>query len=227
MGKDRELGKNGKIPIRGVIFDYGKVLCHPQTPSDVELMARASGMTIARFQELYWKFRKAYDRADLNADSYWGSVAEQDGRVFSREQIATLVSLDTESWARPNEATFRWVQELRNAGLRLAVLSNMPLELSQYLRAHCSWIRLFDQLTFSAEVALVKPEPAIYENCLAGLQLEPREVLFLDDLAANVEGAAKLGIHSVVFDTLDRTSSRVAGKFDLRSPDSQKSAERL
>jgi putative hydrolase of the HAD superfamily len=222
MDKDREVGKNGKIPIRGVIFDYGNVLCHPQQPSDVENMARASGMTTSRFRELYWKFRMRYDRADLNADSYWGSVAGQEGRVFSPQQIAALVALDTESWVRPNETTFRWVEELRRSGLRLAVLSNMPLELSRYLRDNCDWVRWFDPLIFSCDVARVKPEPAIYQTCLERLRLAPQEVLFLDDLAVNIEGAARLGIHGIVFDTVERISTLVAGKFELCPSDVQK-----
>jgi putative hydrolase of the HAD superfamily len=219
MTKEFQPGPNGKILIRGVIFDYGKVLCQPQQPSDLESMARAAGMPIPHFQELYWKFRMRYDRAELNADSYWNSVAQRDGRVFSRQEIVTLAKLDTASWSRPNAATFRWVEELHRAGLRLAVLSNMPQELSDYLRSHCDWLRLFDPLIFSCEVAHVKPEPAIYQACLAGLRLEAEEVLFLDDLAANVEGAAKMGIHSVVFDTVEQTRTRVTDRFDLRPAD--------
>ena len=221
MIQEAQPGPDSKILIQGVIFDYGKVLCHPQQPSDMERMAQAAGMPIPRFQELYWKFRMRYDRAELNADSYWNSVAGQDGRVFSREQISKLVSLDNESWSRPNSATFRWVEELRRAGLRLAVLSNMPQELSNYLRAHCDWLGFFDPLIFSCEVAHVKPEPEIYQACHTGLRLEPEKVLFLDDLAANVEGAAKLGIHSMVFDTVEQTRARLADKFDLRSPDAR------
>ena len=101
--------RDGKIQVRAVVFDYGKVLCHPQHPSDLESMARICGMAVSRFQELYWKFRLRYDRSDLNGDSYWATVAREDGKVFAQQQIAELVTLDSKSWSRRNKATLEWV----------------------------------------------------------------------------------------------------------------------
>lgn len=216
--------RDGKIQVRAVVFDYGKVLCHPQHPSDLESMARICGMAVSRFQELYWKFRLRYDRSDLNGDSYWATVAREDGKVFAQQQIAELVTLDSKSWSRRNKATLEWVEQLRRKGLRLGVLSNMPLEISRYLTAHCDWLAGFHSLTFSCDVGHVKPQPAIYEICLKELDLLPEEVLFLDDIAANVAGACALGIHGVIFDTIEKTTARVAERFDLPVPGSEKNA---
>ena len=67
----QQSARNGKIPIRGVIFDYGNVICHTQKPSDLEAMAQVCGIAMPRFRELYWKFRVPYDRGDLTAEAYW------------------------------------------------------------------------------------------------------------------------------------------------------------
>jgi len=211
--------QNGRIPIRGVIFDYGNVLCHMQQPSDLEAMAQICGIATPRLQELYWKFRLPYDRGDLTAQAYWQAVAGEAGLVFSQEQIAKLIWLDTQGWARPNEKTIKWAGQLRRAGLRLALLSNMPRDLSQYLVANGGWVPYFHHLTFSCDVRMVKPDPAIYQACLKSLEVAPEEVLFLDDLAPNIEAAEKLGIHSVLFDTIELTAARVGERFDLPLPD--------
>ena len=210
--------QNGKIPIRGVIFDYGKVLCLPQPASDVEALAAIAGVPAPRFRELYWKHRVPYDRSDLSAETYWQAVAHEENKVFSPEQIRQLVSLDTESWAHPNLQTVNWAEQLHNAGLRLGLLSNMPSDLARYLTVQCDWLRFFDHLTFSCDVRLVKPDAAIYRACLEPLHLAPQEVLFLDDLKHNVEGATKVGIHGQLFDTLEETSARLEQRFDLPLP---------
>jgi len=207
-----------RISVRGVVFDYGNVLCLPQQPSDLESMAAICGMTLQRFQQLYWTFRLRYDRGELDGTSYWTVVAHEESKVLSPEQIAKLVILDSKGWSRPNQATIAWVDQLRGAGLRLGILSNMPPEISRYLLAHCDWLAWFDSLTFSCDVGRVKPDPAIYEICLKDMKLAPEEVLFLDDIAANVDGASAVGIHGLIFDTLEQTTARVAKSFDLPIP---------
>lgn len=207
-----------KIQVRAVVFDYGNVLCHPQQPSDVEGMAAICGLPAARFQELYWKFRMAYDRADLNDDTYWNSVARDAGIILTGAQIEELIPLDAKSWSRRNDASLQWVEQLHRAGLRLAILSNMPFGISRYLIANCEWFSFFQHLIFSCDVGRVKPEPEIYNTCLEKLEVAPAEALFLDDIARNIDGAARVGIHSVLFDSFENTIARVNEGFDLSVP---------
>jgi 2-haloacid dehalogenase/putative hydrolase of the HAD superfamily len=47
----------------------------------------------------------------------------------------------------------------------------------------------------SAEEGLIKPDPAIYAVALARTGLEPADLLFVDDSAANIEAAQALGFH--------------------------------
>lgn len=200
---------------RAVIFDYGNVLCVPQQPSDVEKMAAVCHMPVPRFAELYWRFRLAYDRAELDGDSYWSSVIREESRALSPDEIARLIQLDGASWARPNQATLRGVERLRAAGIPMAVLSNMPLEVKDYILEHCRWLSAFQHLVFSCDVRLVKPDPAIYQECLKKLKLAPGEVLFLDDKPENVQAAVELGIHGTVFDAAENALEWMSQRLDL------------
>ena len=210
--------QNGKINIRGVIFDYGNVLCYPQQSADIESMAEVCGLSAARFREFYWKFRADYDRGDLNGNSYWTAVAGEQGIALSRDQIASLIALDTASWARESEDALRWTQQLHAAGFPLALLSNMPQDLARTLSAQGRWTRFFQHRVFSCDVRRNKPNPMIYQVCLDALQLAPPDVLFVDDIASNVEAASRLGIHGLRFDTIEQTWARVAEKYNLPVP---------
>jgi len=92
-----------------------------------------------------------------------------------------------------------WVRALKNHGLKIAVLSNMPIEISTHMRRYASWFTDFDYVCFSVEVHLAKPEAAIFYACLKVVGSRPDECLFIDDRADNTEAARALGMHAVRF----------------------------
>jgi putative hydrolase of the HAD superfamily len=206
---------HSRIAIRAVVFDFGNVLCLEQSSKDMADMARVCGIPTEPFRELYWELRPPYDRGDVNGTAYWNSVVRKHDRTLSSESIAELIGLDCASNARPNEGAVRWVRLLQAARVPLALLSNMPLELSRYVLENCPWMVAFDHLIFSCDHGSIKPEPTIYGKCLEALRLDPAEVLYLDDRRENIEAASRFGIHSILFDTVDRTTERVRSRFDI------------
>jgi putative hydrolase of the HAD superfamily len=208
-------GVSSKTAIQAVIFDYGNVLSRPQTSSDLNAMAEGCGMPIGRFFDSYWKFRLAYDRGELKGPSFWTSVTAEVGKTPTPDKISELVSLDVQSWLHINQATMTWAVQLRRAGIRLALLSNMPFEIARYIESNCPWVSYFDPLIFSCDLGSVKPELTIYKNCLARLNVLPDKVLFLDDRAENVAAATQLGIPGLVFDDMGKVSREVERLFDL------------
>jgi putative hydrolase of the HAD superfamily len=206
-----------KIKIRAVVFDYGMVLTVEQPVSALEEMAAICGVSADVFHKAYWEYRLAYDR-DLNADQYWKKTMKLAGVELNAAQIAKLVLVDGAGWSHLNPLSVSWVRQLRSAGLQLAVLSNMPPEVKEYLVAHLEIFSYFHHLIFSCDVHQVKPEPGIYQHCLDVLQLSPHEVLFLDDKQQNVDAATDFGIHALVVDSIENTIARVRDRFDLPVP---------
>ena len=96
-----------------------------------------------------------------------------------------------------------WVDELKKARKRVAILSNMPRELGEALKSRTDRFNSFDFVTLSYEVHSVKPEPAIYEHCLDGLGIEAERALFLDDKMPNIQGAELLGMRAIQFTDRD------------------------
>src|SRR4029077_1200392 len=94
-------GLSQKRSVRAVVFDYGNVLCLEQTLEDMKSMALVCGIPHERFSELYWKLRPPYDRGDIDGPAYWTAVVGQQELGLSRDQIATLIKLDSESITRP------------------------------------------------------------------------------------------------------------------------------
>jgi putative hydrolase of the HAD superfamily len=222
MHNTTQMANPGGHPIRisvdAVVFDYGNVLCLEQSSSDLERMARICQVPARRFSESYWGLRASYDRGDLSGAAYWSSLAAEFGQPLSGKQIPILIELDCVSVARPNEAAIRWARQLHAAGIALALLSNMPRELSQYVANTCQWLSLFDHLIFSCDHRSIKPESLIYGKCLEALRLDATRVLYFDDRAENIEAASRMGIHSVLFEGVDQAAKIVEARFDVPVP---------
>jgi putative hydrolase of the HAD superfamily len=174
-------------------------------------MALVCGIPHEQFSEVYWK-------RDIDGPPYWTAVVGQQGLSLSRDQLATLIKLDCESITRPNQGAVQWAKLLRHDGFPLTLLSNMPRELSRHVTKSFPSLSTFEYLIYSCDYGSIKPELAIYRNCLELLKVAPQDILYLDDRAENVEAAARLGMNSVLFDTVERTASRVESRFDIPVP---------
>lgn len=193
----------------GYIFDYGGVLAHHQTGEDQARMAKVAGMPAERFSELYWSERPDYDKGTMVVDEYWTRISKLGGTQFTPEIIEQLTELDTVSWMNFDSVMWDWIAQLHAAGKRVAMLSNMPRELGEALKTRTDRLNGFDHVTLSYEVRAVKPEPAIYDECLEGLGTAASETLFLDDRIANVQAAEMLGIRGMHFTSRDEVLQRL------------------
>ena len=58
-------------------------------------------------------------------------------------------------------------------------------------------LSLFDATVISTQIGAIKPDPKMYEAILQKLNAEPADCLFVDDRAANLEGAIASGMKAV------------------------------
>ncbi len=190
---------NGAPSISAVILDYGQVLAHPATPQGFGRMAKILNSSFEAFYKLWQDTRDPYDRGDFTAEEYWLRLAAQANSSIDRSQIEILREVEVEIWSHVDQGMLDWVSQLHAAGIKTGLLSNMPRDLVTYLRANCEWMENFVFKTFSSEVRLIKPDPAIYEHTLHGLGVSASESLFVDDREINIQAARALGIHAIQF----------------------------
>jgi putative hydrolase of the HAD superfamily len=195
----------------GYIFDYGGVLVHHQSAADQARLAEVAGIATEPFLEQYWAKRLDYDRGDVSGLEYWGTLGLAAGKTLTPAAIEALIEIDNTSWMNFDEAMWRWIEELRGAGKRVAILSNMPSDMGEALKARTDRMKYFDFVTLSYEVRSVKPAAAIYEHCLEGIGTDPARTVFFDDRIANVHGAEMLGIQAVEFMNRDEVLARFRG----------------
>jgi epoxide hydrolase-like predicted phosphatase len=93
--------------------------------------------------------------------------------------------------------SFDYAQDLR---YKLAILSNHAKEWSEYMKRKFDLFKSFDQIIFSYDIGLRKPDPKIYKVALERLQCDAGECVFIDDKKRNTDAAEKLGMKGIVFE---------------------------
>ena len=186
--------------MKNIVFDLGGVLFardkHKCTPEFIDFFRfiRTDPMP---------DFWVEYDRGTLTLDQAIDALCALHGCTPEVARAYLREAIDRQE---PVRATERLVGELKRAGYRLYVLSNMSREFIDFLR-RADVYALFDGEVVSCEEGTVKPEPRIYRILLDRYGLDPAQTLFIDDRAANIAAAREAGIDGFLFDPHDPEAS--------------------
>ena len=180
---------------RAIIFDFGGVLMQtvdrsPRYAWDARLgLPQGSVESIVHSSESWHKAQTGL----LTPALYWAEVAARLG--ISRDEVSQL-ERDYFSGDVLDETLLNLIRQWREAGHTVGLLSNDSMALLVKLQ-RLGIAALFDPLVISAQIGVMKPHPAAYQVILDKLQRPAHEVIFIDDMPANIAGAAALGIHAV------------------------------
>jgi putative hydrolase of the HAD superfamily len=185
--------------LKAVVFDYGKVLSLPPTEEQWQTLIACFGKSQQEFQQVYWSHRDGIDRGTLDIITYWKKAGEDCGRALSDAEALELIEHDNRQWTNVCPEVLTLARDLRRAGYKTAILSNMERRMLAVMREKLDWLDEFDVQMYSCEIGMVKPDAQIYRECCRRLGCQPEEVLFLDDKKVNTEGAKSIGMQSYVF----------------------------
>jgi len=99
----------------------------------------------------------------------------------------------------PNPPMIELMRELKEAGYRMAMLTNNVREWEPLWRSMLPVDEIFETVVDSGFVGCRKPESRIYELTLERIAEPPEACLFVDDVLVNVEGARRAGLQAVHF----------------------------
>lgn len=183
--------------LKAIIFDIGRVLVRIDVARAMQGLASGSTLSPAEF----W--------SAIEKDPSW--PAWQEGRMAPRDWYLHLTkrfggSLTfeqfTEVWNRALDTTpiheDAFFEKLSKR-YRLALLSNTDPIHVRHLEATYSFFSFFPTRIYSCSVGASKPNPLIYSAALRALKVSAGEALYIDDIAAYVEAAQRLGMSAIQF----------------------------
>jgi putative hydrolase of the HAD superfamily len=185
------------LPGRLVLFDYGEVISRSQSEADRVALLDLAGVPGERFWPAYWAERDRLDHGRLSVRDYWLRIGRACGEQWDDARVQALWAADLRSWISVDEDVLSVVADLDAGGTRLAVLSNAGFDYS--LLRGSPLAALVQRIFLSAELGLLKPDPAIYLRVAELLGIPPHAIVFVDNKASNVAGAESVGMTGHVF----------------------------
>jgi glucose-1-phosphatase len=191
------------MAIKNLIFDLGNVII------DID-----PALTYQAFAKLSKKLSATEVEQRIKAKNFWlryetGEFDNAQFRDLLRDELfisASDQALDHAFNALLLDIDPHRIELIEQLGqkYRLFMLSNtssIHFEEVENILYRCSGRRhfapMFEHLFLSWEMKKIKPNADIYEQVLSDAKLVAQETLFTDDLKANVEAAAQLGIQIV------------------------------
>lgn len=115
----------------------------------------------------------------------------------------------TETISGPIAGTVALLESLRQQGVPDYAITNFSHEKFGIAKARFPFLAEFRGTIVSGEEKLLKPDPAIYRLLFDRYGLNPSECVFIDDSAANVEGARTVGMHALHFTGPERLTQEL------------------
>lgn len=193
-------------PIRGVLFDWGDTLfASPDAARVIVDAARERGVGVshedarALWNEIWAAGKMPEELAkgrDLSLDLHraaWTSLFERADRVAPGLAPVLYDRVMAQDRWVPYADTEPTLRALRERGVRIGVVSNVPRDLGPIFEAK-GLRALVDAFTHSYEVGAEKPDPRIFRAACEKLGVAPEETLMVGDHALADGGAIGAGL---------------------------------
>ncbi len=186
--------------MKNIVFDLGRVVfAQDPAKSTAEFKQFFSYVSLTPIPQ-FWT---DYDLGLSSFDEVAADLAAYRGVDVDYARTMIHKAINKQETIAPTEIL---IGELKAAGYRLYVLSNMSREFIDFLRQQPVYAN-FEGEVISCEEGVAKPMPEIYDLLLERFKLDPSQTFFIDDRKENVEAAAAKGITTFHFDRNDYEGS--------------------
>lgn len=185
------MAEGTKAPLEGVVFDVGRVIVQWDLRTLFAKLiddSRELDWFLANVVTEEWHFQ--HDAGRPLSDM----VPERKAQFPAfAELIDAYANRFLETIPGPVPGTAALIDKLHQGGHSLYAITNFGAEF--WAQFYPAWPILghFRDIVVSGRERLAKPDPAIFDLAARRFGHHPSEMLFIDDNAANIQSAARLG----------------------------------
>jgi epoxide hydrolase-like predicted phosphatase len=181
--------------IRAVVFDIGGVL---EITPDLGIHERWEARLALPAGEMDERMAEVW-RGDsigtITLDDVHQALRDRLG-LDEQQLAAYMADVWREYLGTANTELIEYARGLRPR-YRTGILSNSFVGAREREQAAYGFEDLVDEIVYSHEAGMRKPDPRIYALACARLGVRPGEMVFIDDWDKAVAGASEAGIHAV------------------------------
>lgn len=189
--------------ISTILFDVGGVIVVPLDPPATrrrrDRLAASIGFDSGEamwnhfFESEVWNDAKT---GRLVYDEMWENLLQPYGFTSPLQRNNFLADLYADEGMLPG---MRSLVQTLHGSYSLGILSNWDDRLEEILEDKLDIAHYFDAILNSHRIGVAKPYPDAFQMALERLQVDPHQVLFIDDLSRNTDAAARMGFHTHIY----------------------------
>ncbi len=181
--------------MRFVLFDIGNVLVHYDHQRTMAALADLYHADPVQLSIFYSQIGQQFGIGEITPTQVVDMFNSRYNTTCSLEEFAEAFC----AGLMRDDAALAYAVALQVEGeLAVGAISNTNAVHVAWLDAHAPELNEFELVIMSNEVGLRKPDPEIYELAMEILDASPAQILYVDDLAENVEAARQLGTNAIL-----------------------------
>jgi len=202
--------------IKAVIFDYDGVVKKSQKLSlDIADLYKISAEEYEKFIPQLKPIIEKFDKGLIGQEKFWREFSDAMGKAMPEKCGEKAKKMYKDKFVFFSEV-IGLIEKLKSEGFRLSILSNMFPYQAEVIKEINGYF-LFDNLFFSCERGLKKPDSEFYELVIKEMNVDPQECLFIDDKEENLLPAEKLGMKTVLAKNPDQIVKDVWASIKLEN----------
>ncbi len=183
---------------KAVVFDFGGVIEITPDGNPLKKVAEIIGISVDDFHKEYFKHNHL---SNVDGLPWEETVAVVVSHLTDSQDIISQsrqIILDHIASRKINQELVGFFPILRQQNYRVAIFSNNTARLRQQLIAE-KIIDLVDEVVISGEIGFQKPHKEAFDVLFQKLNLQPEEVIFIDDAPKSLEKAGEIGYTPILF----------------------------
>ena len=189
-----------------ILFDLGRVLMH----IDFNAFPNGLGLFTEEQRTPYkiptGKLWRMYETGKMTTEEFLEALYVIFECKFTKERIL-------EAWngiiVRDNEEIVPFVRKIQQKYLTAILSNTSPSHWEKVLKVSPLAKSIPHHFT-SFNIGAMKPARIVYYYVASALQVSPEEILFLDDLKENIDGAIACGMKGIVYTTVSELEKEMS-----------------
>lgn len=206
---------NADKKIRALFTDIGGVLLNNGWDRNKRALAvKTFDLDATELNERHHLTFDTYEEGKITLDEYLDRVVFYTPRTFTKEQFKTFMY----GLSEPIPDMLELLKSIKQKyKLHISVVSNEGRELNDHRIKTFGLGSFVDAFISSSFVHIRKPDEDIFKLALDIAQMQPEEVVFIDDRPMFVQVAAKLGIKGIVHTDYNSTKQQLEAFLEANS----------
>ena len=192
--------------IKAICFDYGGVIggVGAVGANFTQQACEVLGVDMRTYKDVYFGMNHKINTGEIETwREFWRLFVDTIGKPDTYDAIVKLSEDTTKQLDIVDDSMLNLVDELHGQGYKTGLLSNATIENGKSMRklgvdGH------FDSFHISAETKHMKPSPVAFIQLAESLQVQPSEMIFIDDSEKSLSTAEEVGFVPIRFESRDK-----------------------